>query len=312
VSATDDVARMLTLVPWLLERPGASLRETADAFGVSEDRIRRDLEQHLDFCGLPGLGGGDLFEVSIEADRILVRMADELRRPLRLTPAEGLRLVLSVDAVAEVLRDELPALPSAVARVREALGLPERVADVLEPTSDELALTARQAIADGRRIELSYQGRGDDAPRRREVDPFAVRVVGGRWYLQGHDHGAGGLRTFRLDRAASLAVTDTPIEVPPPAELPVPRYQPGADDVTVTLAVTAAARWLADVVDVDHIDEREGGTAEFTFTTDAPRHVARLVLMAGGDATVLSPPELADTVRELAHAAAGRYEVAGD
>jgi hypothetical protein len=141
VSAAGDVARMLTLVPWLLERPGASLTETAEQFGVDERTIRRDLG-HLDFCGLPGLGGGDLFEVELVGDRIVVRMADELRRPLRPTPREALRLVLTVDAVAEALGDELPALRSAVAKVRDALGIPEVVADVLEPSEGASSATA--------------------------------------------------------------------------------------------------------------------------------------------------------------------------
>ena len=97
MSATDDVARMLTLVPWLLERPGASLAETAAAFGVDERTVRRDLLDHLDFCGLPGLGGGDLFTVDLSGDRIVVSMADELQRPVRPTPAEALQLVLGLN-----------------------------------------------------------------------------------------------------------------------------------------------------------------------------------------------------------------------
>jgi hypothetical protein len=73
VSAADDVHRMLVLVPWLLERPGAHVDEMADVFATTSDQIRRDLAL-LDFCGLPGLRGGDLFDVTIindgDADRV--------------------------------------------------------------------------------------------------------------------------------------------------------------------------------------------------------------------------------------------------
>jgi proteasome accessory factor C len=307
VSATDDVARMLTLVPWLLERPGASLDEAAEAFGVTPSRIRRDLEQHLDFCGLPGLGGGDLFDVSIVGDRVVLQMADELARPVRPTPAEALKLVLSVDAVAEVLADELPALRSGIAKVRDALGIPEGLADVLEPSSSAVALDARRAVAEGRRVRLRYQGRQDPEPRDREVDPWAVRVVAGTWYLQGHDHGAGDLRTFRLDRAAALTVTDTPVTVAAPDDLPLPRYQPGPDDVPVTLELERGARWLVDVIDVDRSEDGPEGRTTVSFTTDAPRHVARLVLMAGGAARVVAPDAMAASVAELASRAAARY-----
>lgn len=307
MSATDDVARMLTLVPWLLERPGVTVAETAAAFGVTERRIRRDLEEHLDFCGLPGLGGGDLFDVSVTGDRIVVQMADELRRPLRPTPAEALQLVLRVDAVAEVLRDELPALASGVAKVRDALGVPEQVADVLEPSTATAAVAARRAVTDGSRLRLRYQGRGDDAPRTRDVDPWAVRVVRSVWYLQGHDHGAGDARTFRLDRVVDLEVTDVAATVPAPDQLPAPRYQPGPDDVAVTLHLEVGARWIADAVDLDDLEELPDGAAEVRFTTDAPRHVAEFVLMAGGDARVVAPDDLATLVADRATAAAARY-----
>lgn len=307
MSALDDVGRMLALVPWLLARPGASLEEAAEAFGVTPQRIRKDLVDHLDFCGLPGLGGGDLFDVAVVGDRVVITMADELARPMRPTPAEALRLVLTVDAVAEVLGDELPALTRAAAKIRDALGVPERVADVLEPSTTSVVFEVRRALAEGRRLELHYQGRGDDAPRARTVDPWRVQVVSGDWYLQGHDQEAGDLRTFRLDRVAQVRVTDEAADVPAPAVLPPPRYQAGEDDLAVTLAVTRPGRWLAEVLDVDRIEETADGGARLHLTTDAPRHVARLVLVAGGAATVVAPASLADAVRDLASASAERY-----
>lgn len=307
MSALDDVGRMLALVPWLIARPGASVQEAADAFGVSPRQIRTDLVDHLDYCGLPGLGGGALFDVAVVEDRIVVTMADELSRPMRPTPSEALRLVLTVDAVAEVLGDELPALTRAAAKIRDALGVPERVADVLEPSTTSVVLEVRRALAAGRRIRLSYQGRGDDAPRERTVDPWRLRVVEGDWYLQGHDEDAGDLRTFRLDRVAAVTATDEPVAVDPPAELPEPRYQPGEHDLAITLEVTPAGRWLTEVLDVDEVETTDGGGALLHLTTDAPRHVARLVLVAGGAATVRAPAAFARTVQELASSSAQRY-----
>jgi proteasome accessory factor C len=306
VSATDDVARMLTLVPWLLERPGASLTEIATTFGVSQATIERDLG-HLDFCGLPGLGGGDLFDVSMVGDRVVVQMADELRRPLRPTASEALRLVLTVDAVAEVLGEELPVLRSAVAKVRRALGIPEGAAEVVEPSRTDAVATIREAIHRQHRIELAYQGRTDARPQTREVDPWALHVVDGDWYVQGHDHDAGDRRSFRLDRVADLRVTDQPIEHPAPEELPAPRYVPGPDDLQVRLEVTGRGRWLIDAIDVDVIEERDDGRAQLSLRTDAPGWVVQLVLMAGGEATILEPTELARDAADLARQALGPY-----
>jgi proteasome accessory factor C len=306
VSAATDVARMLTLVPWLLERPGASLRETAEAFGVDERTIRRDL-YHLDFCGLPGLGGGDLFEVDLVGDRVVMRMADELRRPLRPTPREALRLVLTVDAVAGALGDELPALRSAVAKVRAALGVPEVVADVIEPGTDRFVQEARRAIADGRQVRIAYQGRGDARPHDRAVDPWVLHVADGSWYLQGHDHGAGDIRTFRLDRVASLEVTDAPITVPAPAQVPAPRYVPSPDDLAVELRLGPGGRWLLDAVTVDEAEEEDDGAVRVRLRTDHPRWLARLVLTGAGAVEVVAPRSFSSLVAEIAAATLAQY-----
>jgi proteasome accessory factor C len=302
MSATNDVARMLTLVPWLIERPGATLDEAAEAFGVGPEVIRRDLG-HLDFCGLPGLGGGDLFDVSLVGDRVVVTMADELRRPLRPTPHEALRLVLTVDAVADVLGEDLPALRSAVDKVRAALGIPEDVADVVDDQAPAALEQLRTALHDRRRVRLGYQGRADTAPLEREVDPWALHVRDGVWYLQGHDHGADGGRTFRLDRVADVEVLDDPVEVAAPEQLPPPGYAPGSDDLEVVLDLSPSARWLAAALLVDELEELDDDTTRVRLRTDAPRWVARLVLMAGGGAKVVAPETVRDEVLAMARAA---------
>lgn len=299
MSAAADVARLLTMVPWLLERPGASVAEMAATFGVSEDAIREDLG-HLDFCGLPGLGGGDLFEVTLVGDRVVLRMAEELKRPLRPTPREALRLVVTVDAVAEALGDELPALRRAVARIRAALDIPERSADVLEPEQVRILPLLRLAVRDGQQVLLHYQGRADDVPTERVVDPWALHVREGNWYLQGYDRGVGERRVFRLDRVAAARPSVQPATVTAPAELAPPRYVPGPDDVAVVLRVSPRGRWLEDAVVVDEITEHPDGGATLRLRTDAPRFVAQLVLMAAGEAVVEAPQDLIVLVREQA------------
>jgi proteasome accessory factor C len=306
VSAAADVARMLALVPWLLERPGASLAETAATFGVDPATIERDLG-HLDFCGLPGLGGGDLFDVSLVGDRIVVRLADELRRPMRPTPSEALRLVLTLDAVVRVLGDELPALHAAYAKVRHALGVPDGAVEVVEPAPTGPVLALRQALADGRRVRLRYRARGSEAASDRQLDPLALHVLDGAWYLQAHDHGAGELRAFRLDRVADLEVLDEPRTTAVPADLPPPRYRPGPDDLEVVLDLAPAASWVADAVVADHLERRADGQVRVTFRTDRPAWVAELVVMAGGQARVVTPTALATRVRQRASAALATY-----
>ena len=82
----DRLPRLLSLVPYLLARPGVPLADVAADFGVGERQLRRDLEL-LWMCGLPGYGPGDLVDLSFTGDTVTVTEDAGMRRPLRLTTA---------------------------------------------------------------------------------------------------------------------------------------------------------------------------------------------------------------------------------
>jgi proteasome accessory factor C len=299
--SAPDVIRMLTLVPWLLRRPGISLAETAAAFRADERSIRAELE-HLDFCGLPGLGGGSLFDVTVIDDRIWVGMADELARPMRPTPVESLRLLLIAKVAEQVVGQDVPALSSAIAKLAQALGVPEGAVDVIEPDPDVAVIVARRAIADDRCVRFSYRGRMDPQPTEREVEPWRLDLREGAWYLHGWDRAAQAPRIFRLDRAAGMLVVDLPRAVAIPSELPEPRYEPGPDDLEVELRLAPAAVWLLDALEADDTLP-DAGSLIVRMRTGAPEWLARLVLMCGGSAEVVRPPAVRELVRSRAEQA---------
>lgn len=301
-----DVVRMLTLVPWLLARPGSSLAATAAVFATDEATIRAELE-HLDFCGLPGLGGGALFDVTIAGDRVSVRMADELRYPMRPTPIEALRLLLIATAAERVAGPEVPALRSAVAKLHRALGVAPGVVSVLDAEPDGAVLTARRAISDGVRVRFDYRGRADATAGQRSVEPWAVELSEGAWYLHGFDTDAGDARVFRLDRANDVRATDERCSATRPETLPRPAYEPADGDIEVVLHLAPAAQWLLDAVHADATDEVDGAVI-VRLRTGSPEWLTRLILMASGGAAVLSPVELREQVRSRAQQALDRLE----
>lgn len=307
MSATEDVARMLALVPWLLARDAPTVEETRAAFGISEQQLREDVER-LNFCGLPGFRGGDLFECDLIGDRIVLRMADELRRPLRLGPAEAVRLVLLVQTALSILDGDLGHLRSGLEKLRRAAGVPPTIMVDVEPEAVALGRRLRTAVAQGHRVSFDYQGRADDAPRRRTVDPWAVHVEGGQLYLQGHDLDAGAGRSFRLDRIGSLEVTTEPRQHQAPARLRPPGYEPADDDLRVSLELAPSARWLAEALDPDEVTERRSGGARVVVHTDAPVWLERLVLQAAGGARITAPKALREQVRSRVDAALARYD----
>jgi len=293
-----DVIRMLTLIPWLLERPGTSLSETAAAFAADEATIRAELE-HLDFCGLPGLGGGALFDVTIVGDAVTVRMADELRYPMRPTAIEALRLLLIATAAERVVGPDVPALRAAIDKLHLALGVSPGAVEVLDVEPNGDVALARRAIERRVRVRFAYRGRSDTAPAERSVEPWAVEFAEGAWYLHGHDADAQAGRVFRLDRAAGLELTDEPCTAPVPEELPPPVYEPAPDDLEVVLLIEPGAEWLLDAVRADRTTPTGGGLL-VELRTGSPEWLTRLVLMAAGGAVVLEPSRLRQRVRSRA------------
>ena len=68
---SGPLPRLLALVPYLLARPGVRVAEVAEVFGVSEERLRKDLNL-LWVCGLPGYGPGDLIDMAFDGDRVTI------------------------------------------------------------------------------------------------------------------------------------------------------------------------------------------------------------------------------------------------
>lgn len=308
MSATDAVRRLLVLVPWLLERPGAHVDEAAAAVASDRATVLDDL-QLLNFCGLPGRLGGDLFEVELVGDRILLHLAPTFDRPLRPSREEALRLVLSLDHVAAVLGDELPGLDDALVAVRTAAGVPAGVRAAPEPATAQLG-PLRRAVTAQEQVVLRYRGRADGTARDRTVDPWELLLHRGTWYLHAHDHDADDLRTFRLDRVEAVTPTGAPVAVArPDGSLPTPAYQPGPDDVTVELDVAPDGHWVLDLLDDADVTHGEDGTTSVRVSTDAPRWIVALVLAARGEVTLTGPASVRGAVVRAARAGLAAYEL---
>ena len=92
--AASRLRRMLALVPWILAHPGATIVELARRFDVSEKEIEADLAL-LPMCGLPPYTADRLIDVWVADDgAVSIRLAEYFDRPLRLTPSEGVALLV--------------------------------------------------------------------------------------------------------------------------------------------------------------------------------------------------------------------------
>lgn len=313
--AADRLSRLLTMVPWLLERQGVPLDEAARHFDLTEDELVADLEL-LFVCGLPGHLPGDLIEAEWESGRVYLDNADAISRPLRLGLDEAIALLVGLRTLADVPGvGDRDALEGALAKLSAATGDAGQVAGSVRVTLDdgaaeEVLITSRRALRENQRVHLRYLVPARDEATERDVDPMRVVSIAGHWYLEGWCHRAEDVRIFRLDRVLEVTVLDhdgTPPRQAVSRDLDDTLFRPSATDTLVVLDLGPSARWVADYYPVESPAERPDGALRVGVRTADTGWLRRLVLRLGGGAVVVAPAELAGQVRVDAERALRRY-----
>jgi len=220
-SDASPTARTLLTLELVQDSPGITADRLAGKLGVSERAVRRYV--------------GILREAGIPIESVRGPYGGyRVGRGLRLAPvvfsaAEALGLVMAVldghhdagdatDPVGSALGKIVRALPERVAAQAEAVRrttapAPDRAAARPDPgTTATLVLACSQH----RRVRVIYRSESGsqwDA----EVDPWAVVVRHGRWYLLCRSHRTDAPRAYRIDRVRAVEVQDDAFS--PPADL---------------------------------------------------------------------------------------------
>ena len=314
-SATIRLSRLLTMVPWLLNRQGVQIEEAAREFAVTPAQIEADLAL-LFLCGTPGGYHGDLIEAEWESGRVFLGNADTINRPLRLGVDEALTLIVGLRALAAVPGiGERDAVVRALAKLEAATGSAaagtSRIEVLIdEGTGEEFLDLARRALAARRRVHLRYLVPGRDESTERDVDPMRLINFDAHWYLEGWCHRAEDVRLFRLDRIEAVAVLDedgTPPTTAQPRDLGSGVFTPQAGDQLVKLVLGPGAVWVSDYYPIESIDRTSDGGAVIELRTPDTGWLRRLMWQLGSQASVLEPAELAREVHLGARAALEAY-----
>jgi proteasome accessory factor C len=308
ITAAARVQRLLAMLQWAAQRPdGVPVDELCARFRLKP----ADLARELDLASMIGADSPNYdempFEVFLEDGSVYVRLFS-FRRPMRLTPAEGLALVAAADVLVDrAEQGEAPApLERALAKLAALLGIePGQAVDIdLDPDGGELGQRLRSAIALDRRVAFTYWTYGRDEIRRREVDPWDLFVEGAAWYLVAWAHDAGAPRHFRLDRIEDLEVLEQArsVEVPNQLEL-----RTAVDDRApqVVLELGPGARWVAEAHPVLTAESTDDDRLLVTLAVTAPAWLERLLVRLGDEARVVRiDPDLGG--EDLAALAAAR------
>ena len=303
--AGPEIQRILALVPWIVAHPGSPKEEIALRFGITVDQIDDDLALVL-MIGVPPYSPGDYLDVEEDDDgNVTIRLAEYFRRPLRLTPAEGLALLAAGRALLAVPgSDPEGPLATALAKLEDALELPGLVVDVGEP--DQLE-AIRAAAAAHRRVEIEYWSAGRDELTTRRIDPEVVFFATGEWYVGAYCHHAHDERMFRVDRIRSVEPTGETFEPGATGFETGDVYTPRAADTRVTLELAPAAAWVAEAYPTESVTERADGSLEIVLAVSERAWLERLLLRLGPDARAVAPAEFAPLAADAAQRILRRY-----
>ncbi|MFF1393963.1 helix-turn-helix transcriptional regulator [Streptomyces sp. NPDC058287] len=315
-NAIDQTRRMLSLVTYLRERPGARVEDVARAFGITEDELISDLDI-LPLCGT-SFRGGDLLDIDTDGDRIWWHNPDDVAAPLRLAADEATALLVAARAVSTLpgLREsDRLALLRATAKLEtaagEAAGASARLSVTFESEGGVFADVDR-AISERRRLWIRYYSPARDELTEREIDPIRLVSVG-HTYVEAWCRRSEARRTFRLDRVAEIRILDEP-SAPPEIELrdlSEGLVQPAAEDPEVVVEVGPGGRWVAEYYPHDSAEELADGGLRITLRTPDPSSLKRLALRLGRDGRIVSPVGLAESARQAAGEALAAYDGQG-
>ncbi len=214
----SPTGRALRALELLQAQPGVTAAQLAAQLGVTERAARRYVamlrEAEIPVESARGPYGG-------------YRVGRGIRLPpLMFTAAEALGLVMAVldgshaaadadDPVGAALGKIIRALPENIGRQaatmrQHASAVPDRGA---ARPGTQTTSTLVAAVAAQRQVRIDYRSESG-RQWEEDVDPWAVVVRHGRWYLLCHSHRADAVRAYRIDRIQSVAAAASS-SVPP-------------------------------------------------------------------------------------------------
>ncbi|QBR92777.1 helix-turn-helix transcriptional regulator [Nocardioides euryhalodurans] len=307
MAETSPTARALLTLELLQGQPGITAERLASRLGVTERATRRYVailrEAGIPVSSVSGRAGG-------------YRLGRGLRLPpLMFSPEEALGLVMAVldghhaaseptQPVGSALGKLLRALPERVAAQAEAVRrtvapAPDGGAVRPDPTTT-VALVA--ACAESRVTRVGYRSaRGTEFDV--DVEPWAVVVRHGRWYLLCHALSSGAVRAYRVDRVRHVEPLDTlftpPEDLDPVVVLEEHLASGWSHEVELELdaPLSDLARWLPR--GLGRLEAVDDGTTRLVGTTDNITSYAEMLAQLTVSWRVVRGEEVRAAVRTL-------------
>jgi len=281
---------------------------------VASKTIHRDIEFMRDRLNLPiefnhGRNGyGYTGEVSAfpamqitEGELFALVVAEKALQQYRGTSFEK-PLLSAVKKMEQALPDTISLN---LADIEQTISFRTRAEPILDlGIFDALA----KAVAGRRQLELGYRKPGAKFPETRLVDPYHLANVNGEWFLFAFDHARKDFRKFVPARILEARQTGRTFQRSGKFSLERELrdsfgVHSGEGKYEVVLRFNARA---ADYIrekkwhESQRLRELKGGRVELKLKLSSLVEIERWILSWGGDAKVLKPRELGDSVRAAA------------
>jgi predicted DNA-binding transcriptional regulator YafY len=301
------IDRLLGIITTLLQRGKVTAPYLAQKFEVSRRTILRDLD---DICraGIPivttqGGDGGISIAEGYKLDKSVLTTG-ELQSIIA-----GLRSIQGIEKPANIERLVQKLVPGtaapyedkphngAVVSLRDSI-----VIDLASHYKNDLSEKIgriKEAVNDRRLIEFDYYYPKGETHRR--IEPYFIAFKWSNWYVFGYCAERQDFRVFKLNRLWELSVTK---DVFTPREIPPDRLELGAslvdtNEVKVLFDPSVRYRLIEDF-GFRSFKEKENGELLFTVGYTNKDYILSWILAFGDKATVVSPVELRDEVRQIA------------
>jgi proteasome accessory factor B len=281
---------------------------------VSTKSIHRDLEFMRDRLDLP---------IEYDSHRVGYHYTEEVNAfpTMQITEGELFALIVAEKALQQYRGTsfEKPLL-SAIKKMEQAL--PDTISLNLAEVEQTISFRTRaeqilnleifdalaKATAHRQQLELTYREPGSKQTETRLVDPYHLANINGEWYLFAYDHARKDIRTFVPARIQSVKQTGKTFARPEKFSLDKRLrdsfgVHSGHGEYEVVIRFNAhAADYIREKKwhESQQLRELKNGGVELRLKLSSLVEIERWILSWGGDAVVVKPRELAESIRASA------------
>jgi predicted DNA-binding transcriptional regulator YafY len=301
--------RVLAVLELLQTHGQLSGAEISARLGIDARTVRRYIVT-LEDIGIPittrrGRDGGYALMAGFKLPPMMFTDDEALALSVGLLAARRFALSEAAPAAASAQAKLERIMPATLKRRVRALGQTVQLdlAGAAAPGANDALVALSSAALAQQRVRLDYRSASGEH-RAREVDPYGLAMRNGCWYVVGMCQLRGGLRSFRLDRIAS--VEPRPVSFARPQGFDVLEHlrtsmaaMPRAHAVEVLLKTDLATAGDHFFDEIGFFEQAEGGV-RLRGQADDLDWFARQLCAAPFEAEVVAPDALRASVAALA------------